>query len=126
MRKHWLNPADCAFLTSLGGTRETGNHSRADWVQMVGPVDGEPVGITVFSHPQNFRAPQPARLHPQLPYFCFAPMVLGDFQLLPGKPYRMRYRFTVHDGLPDRLAAESHWRDYDSPPTITVGLPPQP
>ena len=37
---------------------------------MSGTIDGQEVGITILGHPDNFRAPQPMRLHPTEPFFC--------------------------------------------------------
>ncbi|MCH5375252.1 MAG: PmoA family protein, partial [Planctomycetes bacterium] len=52
------------FLTSEGKHRRDGNHSRPDWVSTYGPTGDGQSTITVMSHPQNFRHPQPVRLHP--------------------------------------------------------------
>lgn len=98
--------------TSAGKGREEGNHSRPNWVVQFGEVDGAPCGIAAMCHPGNFRAPQPVRLHPEKPYFCFAPMVLGPFQIDPGKPYTSRYRFVAFDGEPDPEQLESLWKAY--------------
>ena len=77
-------------------------------------------GVTIFCHPENFRAPQPVRLHPSMPYFCFAPMVLGDFTIEKSEPYVSRYRFLIHDGpvVPD--ASDRHWHDLATPPTVEI------
>ena len=77
-------------------------------------------GATLMCHPDNFRFPQPVRLHPDKPYFCFAPMVLGPFKIAPGKPYVSRYRFFVHDGKPDAKRIEALWNDYADPPVVKV------
>ena len=100
------------MLTSEGKGRADGNHTRPRWVAMCGTVDGAPCGIAALSHPENFRAPQPVRLHPTMPYFCFAPMVGGDLRIETGKPYISRYRFAAFDGeaKPDELNAL--WREY--------------
>ncbi len=106
----WL--AECTMLTSEGKSREEGNHSRPNWVVQFGKVDNEICGIAAMCHPDNFRAPQPVRLHPEKPYFCFAPMVLGEFQITPDKPYSSKYRFVVFDGKPDAEQLEKIWKDY--------------
>jgi hypothetical protein len=106
------------FLTSEGKHRNDGNHTRPRWVDLSGEVDGRIGGVTVLDHPGNFRFPQPVRLHPNKPYFCFAPMVLGEFEITPGKPYVSRYRLLVHDGPPDQKAIERLWADYADPPRV--------
>jgi len=112
-RRDWIDKGD--FLTSDGRTRKDGNHTRPKWVDIHSKVDGRPTGITALGHPANFRFPQPVRLHPNKPYFCFAPMVLGEFRIEPGRPYVSRYRFLVHDGRADPAAAEALWADYAAP-----------
>ena len=100
------------MLTSEGKGRADGNHTRPTWTALSGKADGEICGIAAMSHPSNFRSPQPVRIHPKLAYFCFAPMVLGDFKLEPEKPYVSRFRFVAFDGPanPDQL--EMIWRHF--------------
>ncbi|WP_422931891.1 PmoA family protein [Singulisphaera sp. PoT] len=108
------------FLTSEGKGRADGNHTRPRWVDFSGLVDGKTGGITVLDNPANFRFPQPVRLHPNMPYFCFAPMVEEGFVLKKDHPYTSRYRLLIHDGPPDVRAIESAWHDYAEPPTARV------
>ena len=103
------------FLTSEGKERIEGNHTRPTWVQMDGKIDGADVGLVAMGHPENFRYPQPIRIHPSMPYFCFAPMVAGDFAIEPGKPYHSRYRFLVFNGTPKPQQIEQTWQDYLHP-----------
>lgn len=111
------------YLTSEGKTWFDGNATRARWVEMHGDIDGAPAGVTIFCHPKNFRSPQPVRLHPTKPYFCFAPMALGDFKITPEKELVSRYRFYVHDGPVDAAMSERLWNDYASPPEVRVVSP---
>jgi hypothetical protein len=108
------------YLTSEGKTWFDGNGTRARWVEMHGPIDGQPSGIVVMCHPNNLLAPQPVRLHPQKPYFCFAPMVLGTFDIKPGDTFFSRYRYYVHTGEPDARQNEGLWNDYASPPEVRI------
>ena len=95
------------FLTSESKGRFQGNHSRPDWVDIHGEVDGKMAGITVLSHQDNFRTPQPVRLHPNKPYFCFSPNVIGKFVIRPGQDLVSKYRYLIHDGPPDLARIES-------------------
>ncbi len=88
----------CTFLTSLGDGRESGNHTRPDWVAVTGVVNGSPRTVAILGSPDNFRHPQPVRLHPHKPYFCFAPCVLGPFTIGRDTPLVSRYRIVAHDG----------------------------
>ncbi|HYW80090.1 MAG TPA: PmoA family protein [Thermoguttaceae bacterium] len=118
--RQWFGQPGADFVTSEGKTREDGNHTRPRWVEMYGKVDGRPSGVLVMGDPSNFRSPQPVRLPPEKPYFCFAPMVLGPFEIKPGEEYVSRYRYCTHDGSPDTALADRLWNDYGHPPEVRL------
>jgi hypothetical protein len=107
-----IKPGDVQYLTSDGKDRWEGNHTRPNWVAFSGKVDGEDVSAAVFCNPKNFRFPQPVRIHPNMPYFCFAPMVDGKFQITPKKKYVSRYRYLVTSSAADADEIEMHWAAY--------------
>lgn len=115
-RGEWLGEANAKFLTANGETDRVKAHaSKANWINMHGAVEGGAIaGMTVFSHPGNFRAPQPLRVHPKEPFICYAPSQGGDWKIGPGKPYVARYRFLASDGAPDRAQLEAVWAGYAS------------
>ncbi len=88
------------FITDEGKTHVDGNHSRPRWAVMHGQTDQGPAGFAVMGHPNNFRHPQPIRIHPTMPYFVFTPSVLGKFHIAPGDLYQSKYRIIVFDGSP--------------------------
>lgn len=100
------------FLTNEGKAREEGNHTKPNWVDMFGLIDGKPSGVAVLAHPGNFRFPQHVRLHPSKPYFCYSPMVDEEFQIKPGEPYVSRFRYLVHTGGADAKLIDSQWAQY--------------
>lgn len=119
----WNGPGDAArFLTSEGVTdRIKGNDTRARWVYLGGRTpSGQLAGTTALGHPDNFRAPQPIRLHPDMPYFSYVPQQLGEFRIAPGETYRVRYRFIVADGEPDRALLDAYWNGYAQPAAVQV------
>ncbi|MDQ2840208.1 MAG: PmoA family protein [Acidobacteriota bacterium] len=80
---------------------------RADWVDYVGPVDGQKIGILILDDPRNPN--HPPRWHAR-DYGLFAvnPFGITDFdpaakekgglQIKPGNLARFRYRVVVHPG----------------------------
>lgn len=110
----------CAFLNSLGQDRTTGNHTPSTWVTLTGSIDQESVSIAVLGYPQNFRAPQPARLHGTKPYFCFTPCVSDSFEINRAKPLRSKYRYLVTDAPPDPVWIESQWQKMIAEPVVTT------
>ena len=46
------------------------------------------------------------------PYFCFAPMVVGEFKIEPGKPYVSKYRYLVRDAGIDPAVIGKAWDAY--------------
>jgi hypothetical protein len=80
---------------------------RADWADIHGLVDGEPLGIAIFDNPSNPR--HPTWWHAR-GYGLFAANIFGlhDFEddktkngsltLAPGENLRFRYRVVIHPG----------------------------
>jgi len=99
--REWKDKSKVSFLTSDGKTRIDGNATRSHWCHIGGSVDGKLVGLAVLDHPSNFRAPAPLRIHPDDPYFNYAPSQMGRFEIEPGKQYVVRYRYVVADGPAD-------------------------
>jgi hypothetical protein len=110
-----IHPGDMQFLTSEGKDRWEGNHTHPNWVAFSGKIDGQEVSAAVFCSPENFRAPQPVRIHPNKPYFCFAPMVDGAFKIEPDTEYVSRYRYLVTSNATDVNMIQKHWDEYAKP-----------
>lgn len=98
-----------AFLNNSGQARKEGNHTPSRWVAFTGTIDQQPVSITVMSAPQNFRSPQPARLHDSKPYFCFSPCVTDAFEISKSQPLRSKYRYLITDTPPETEWIEARW-----------------
>lgn len=116
----WLG-TDSGFemTTNEGLGRIEGNHSRPLWVDCLGPLDSAACGIRVVQHPDNFRFPQPVRLHPSKPYFVFAPEVLGEFVIEPEQEYESRYRYIVFDSAPSSSVMQLA-NAYVTPPQVRI------
>lgn len=102
---HFTNP--WKILTSEGHTNEDANHTHASWVTAYGNVDNNTAGVTVFGFPENFRYPQAIRVHPTMPYWVYAPMVDGAFNIPPGSSYASKFRYYIPNGAPDLKIIEN-------------------
>lgn len=106
--------------TSKGGPLATGHYVNAAgdrdaavwgkpaaWVDLSGEVEGKPVGIACFDHPDNLRHPScwhardyglfaanPFGLHD----FTKAPKNAGRFELPEGQTLTLRHRWIFHEG----------------------------
>ncbi len=116
--EEWLDTTKVTFLTSEGFDRLTGDSTNGRWVFLGGTLGGKPAGFAVLGHPDNFRAPQPLRLHPTEPYASLAPPKAGPFSIEPGKDYVTRFRIVSVDGPPDASLFDELWEDYATPPTV--------
>jgi len=115
----WDDPDNATFLTSEGLGRD-GHGTRVRWTHIGGHSDGELAGIAILGHPGNFRHPQTVRIHPDEPFFNYAPTQLGDMSIEPGSPYVVRYRYITYDGEPDPELIDRMWNDYAYPVGVTV------
>ena len=69
----WNGEGKYTFLTDDGKDVKSGNGTRCRWCFTGGLVKGQPAGITIFCGTDSFRYPQPVRLNPKEPFFCYAP-----------------------------------------------------
>jgi len=114
---------NAAYLTSEGKTRVDGHGTRARWCDMAGAIEGKWAGVTIMSHPKNFRHPEPMRIWPpeeRFVFFNFAPSQIGDWEMKPGEDYVFRYRLYVHEGKINVADTERIWNDYAEPPTARL------
>jgi len=112
--------SEMRVLTSEGKARAEANHTRPNWTAAYGPVDGATAGIALLDHPRNFRFPQPVRVHPEMPYLVYAPMVAGAFSIRPGDRYRSRYRIVVYQGAPHAGVIAGQWQRFAHPPLARI------
>ncbi len=115
----WV-PKEVTFLTSEGDDRRKGNHTRPRWCDIFGMVEGQPAGIALLTNPNNFRFPEPLRIHPTMPYMVSTPQFLGDFEITPAAPHRASYRFIIHDGQLSAATLASLWQNYATPLVAVV------
>lgn len=118
--ENWNGKENANFLTSGGKDRETGNATSANWVRVSGLIGDKVTGVTILSHPDNFRSPQPLRIHPKEPYISFAPSQAGEFNIEPGKGYIAKYRFIVYDGVADTEFINRMWHEYSTPLEVKI------
>lgn len=103
------------FLTSEGLDRISSNHTTPNWVSFKGVVEEEMVGMLSMGSPDNFRFPQPVRVHPKMPYFCFAPMVEEGFAIAPGQRYSAAFRIIAYQGEQSFVEMDKLWKSYQYP-----------
>lgn len=116
----WLDKAKITFLTSEGADRANGDDTTGHWLYIGGAVSGKVAGYALLGHPENFRAPQPFRIHPDEPYASLSPVKAGAFSIEPGADYRTRFRIVTLDGAPDANLLDALWDDYATPVTVRV------
>jgi hypothetical protein len=117
--REW-KPDQVRFLTSEGDDRLKGNHTRPRWCRVSGAIAGKQAGVTLMTHPGNFRFPEPLRIHPTMPYMVYTPQFLGDWEIKPGVPHVSRYRFVIHDGELPAETLDRLWQDYAEPLTAVA------
>jgi len=124
--EEWTNQ-NVRVLTSEGKTRSEADGTRARWCDVSGSfADSSRAGILFMSHPGNREFPEPMRIWPEDSnngrgdmFFEFCPIRHKSWKLRPGKNYVLNYRMLVYDGKISQPTAESLWRDFAFPPTVT-------
>ena len=116
----WLSEdVSLDVLTSEGKTRLDANETQAQWIDYTGPLGDEWGGVVIFDHPINQRYPTPLRVHPQLPYFCYAFTQNEPYTVYDNAPLSLVYRFLIHTGHPNKEINERFANDYVNPPEVS-------
>jgi len=118
----WKRP-NIDNLTSEGKTRKNTNATQARWCDNYGKIGDAWEGVTFFSHPQNFRHPEPMRTWADpndYLFFNFCPSQAGEWEMKPGEDHVFQYRMYVHEGKIDVDTAERVWKDYAEPPVVKI------
>lgn len=108
------------ILTDSGNNLSNADGKRAAFVSASGMIDGKTSGVTVLGFPDNYNYPQPIRVHPQMPYWGFAPAVTNSFSINPAGVYSSSFRYFVHDGNPDTAALRALNNDLLFPAEVTI------
>lgn len=82
-------------LTSEGIKDTAANNTAAKWVRVSGLINNKPASATVIAHPSNFRYPQKIRVHPDMPYWVFSPVIDKGFFIPPSGTYTAGYRYLI-------------------------------
>jgi hypothetical protein len=108
-------------LASTGKTKKDGHYTEAKWCAHSGAIDGESSTVVLMCHPSNERFPEGMRIWPSGgAFFNFCPVQSGDWDFEPGETHVFRYRFFIHGGTIDPMAAERTWKDFGEPPRVTL------
>ena len=106
-------------LTDAGGDRKSSDRNPARWIDYTGPLGDDWGGLVIFDHPSNPRYPTPLRVHPGLPYFCYAFVQNGPYTISSAEPLDLVYRFLIHSGRPSQRVNERFARDFVDPPKVS-------
>ncbi|NLD22416.1 MAG: hypothetical protein GX664_08125 [Bacteroidales bacterium] len=117
------------MVSSEGLTRQQIDNTSGRWLYTNGGTgDGDTyAGLLYMSNPQNYNHPEPMRIWNEQQngnrgdvYMNFVPTKNMDWNLEPHKTYVLKYRFFAYDGKMTPEKAETIWRDFGVPPTVTV------
>ncbi|MBC5631614.1 PmoA family protein [Parabacteroides hominis] len=119
---------NCEMFTSEGKTRQQIDGTTARWIYVTGQCGSQGrSGMLFLGHPENYNAPEPLRIWDEKAnggrgdaFVNFAPTKNKDWELMPGKLYKQRYRIFSYDGEMDREKADRLWNDFAYPPKVTV------
>lgn len=95
-------PGDENFriTTNVNKSRVAANHTRPRWVSMFGVVNNQRMNLTVIPYSNNHNLPEMVRVHPEMPYFSFTPVVTEEHTIEPGATFKSEYRIvTSNDSL---------------------------
>jgi len=97
------------------------------WVDYVGPVKEQTVGVAILNHPGSFRFPTTWHVRD---YGLFAANPFGwkdfgrpdrgDYTLPAGESLRFAYRIILHKGDTASLGAPGYFQAYAQPPELEV------
>ena len=107
-------------LTSEGVKDSLANNTAVRWATAYGNIDGVMSSATVFNHPTNVRYPQKIRVHPNMPYWVYAPVIDGELSIAPAEKYKASYLYYISNTKPDNSSLERIDENWIHPPSVKV------
>jgi hypothetical protein len=115
-------------ITNAEGITDTAAWGKASpWVDYVGPVDGQTVGIAILNHPSSFRYPTTWHVRDYglfaanpFGWHDFGKEQAGDYTIPAGGSIQFRYRVIVHKGDTASAKIPAAFEAYAKPPAVTV------
>ena len=104
------------IVNSLGETGEL--HGKASkWLTYeVKNVEGEPISLTIFDHPENLNHPNKwfIEKNPDIPFYYFSPAILFDSEevLHGGEKLHLKYRLLISPGKRNQSQLQEHWNNF--------------
>lgn len=115
-------------ITNAEGITDADAWGKASpWVDYVGPVEGETVGVAILNHPDSFRYPTTWHVRDYglfaanpFGWHDFGQKKSGEFTLPVGESIRFRYRVIMHKGDTASAHIPDAFRDYAQPPLVEI------
>jgi hypothetical protein len=115
-------------ITNAEGIHDTEAWGKASpWVDYVGPVEGETVGIAILNHPDSFRYPTTWHVRDYglfaanpFGWHDFGMKKSGEHTIPAGESIAFRYRLLFHKGDTESARVASAFQGYARPPVVTV------
>jgi hypothetical protein len=115
-------------ITNAEGIHDTEAWGKASpWVDYVGPVEGETVGIAILNHPDSFRYPTTWHVRDYglfaanpFGWHDFGMKKSGEHTIPAGESIQFRYRVVFHKGNTASANIPSAFQAYARPPVVTV------
>ncbi|MCD8178668.1 MAG: PmoA family protein [Tannerellaceae bacterium] len=118
---------NCTIITSEGKNRPEIDGTHARWIMATGKSGEGWSGILIMASPENQNFPEPLRIWDEEAnggrgdvMINFAPAKYKDWELQPGKTYRLHYRILTFDGSLSTTEAETTWQDFAHPVKVTL------
>jgi hypothetical protein len=116
---------NCEMHTSEGKTRQEIDGTCARWIYITGATSTGRSGLLFLSHPENYNAPEPLRIWDENAnggrgdaFINFAPTKNKDWELQPGKNYKLKYKVLAYEGEMTSERANRLWNDFAYPPQV--------
>jgi hypothetical protein len=123
-----VNKKNGGKITNAEGlTDEKAWGQASRWVDYVGPVGSNTVGIAVMNHPGSFRYPTTWHVRTYglfaanpFGWHDFGRPEKGDYTIPAGQSIRFLYRIIFHAGVTDAAALNRLFESYATPPSFSL------
>jgi hypothetical protein len=115
-------------ITNAEGVTDQAAWGKASpWVDYVGPVEGQTVGVAILNHPESFRYPTTWHVRDYglfaanpFGWHDFGMKQSGEYTIPKGESIAFRYRIILHKGDTSSANIPAAFQAYAKPPAVDV------